>query len=301
MESVIVYNTPHLIAWDWRIAADLFLGGIGAGAFLLAVANSLRYKDKYPALSRTGAIISPIAMIAGILFMMSELGHPLRMAHTMTGFNVTSPLSWGGPLQGLLIAIGVIYAFLWLKPVADKARKAIGIIGIPVALCVAFYHGWLLSALTARPLWNSGLVTLLAILAAATTGTAAVLLVATLTGKARTGETPGWMVRDVRVFLVGALAMQAVAFAVWWLSMYGATAEAREAVVVAAGALGSKPWLLGVVVGLLVPILLQIVDMARGREETVAPSVGLTALTTVLILVGGFVFRFVVISGGQLS
>ena len=125
METSFLYNTPHLIYWDWRIAADLFLGGIGVGAFLVAVINSLFYKDRYASVSKVGAVLSPVLVIVGLIFMLSELGQPFRMWRTITGFNISSPLSWGGPFQGLLIAIGVIYAYLWIKPGPARLRKSI--------------------------------------------------------------------------------------------------------------------------------------------------------------------------------
>ena len=49
------------------------------------------------------------------------------------------------------------------------------IIGIPVALIVGAYHGWLLTIARARPLWNTGPAMVAAIVGFVTTGMAAVL------------------------------------------------------------------------------------------------------------------------------
>lgn len=311
MDSVFVYNTPHFVYWDWRIAADLFLGGIGVGAFLVAVVNSLYYKDKYPSVSKAGAVLSPLLVIFGMLFMLAETGHVFRLHRTITGFNVSSVISWGGPLQALMIGIGLVYAYLWLRPrPTTRLRNAVGIVGIPVAVLVAGYHGWVLAAIKARPLWNNGLIPVAALSGMLVTGIAAVLLALCLAGKssrrgpAQDPQAPvasEWMVRDFRRLLVATLVLHGVIVLAWWTSLSLGPAGAREAVAAAGAAYGPLLWIVGVGLGLAVPILLQVVEMARHQAQGGRVSVPLTILTAVLILVGGFIFRYAVVMGGQLS
>jgi len=313
METVFVYNTPHLVYWDWRIAADLFFGGIGVGAFLLAVVNSLYYRDRYPSVSIVGAILSPILVVVGLLFLLTELGHPFRLWRTLTGFNVTSPLSWGGIFQGLLILVGVVYAYLWRKPEWSGPRRLVGILGIPIALIVGAYHGWLLTIVRARPLWNTGPATITALIGFVTTGMAAVLLVLCLLPKSRLrvaesaapktvdrARPAPWMIRDFRRLLVGAMIVQGLTFFIWWISLYYGPADAREALVAANVAMGPLFWIVGIGLGLVVPIGLQLVEVVRSAGRGDGLNVPLTIATTVLILVGGFVFRYAVLIGGQL-
>jgi len=311
MESVFVYNTPHFVFWDWRIAADLFLGGIGVGAFLVAVVNSLYYKDKYPSVSKAGAVLSPPLVILGLLFMLAESGHPFRLYRTLTGFNVSSPISWGGPLQGLMVAIGLVYAYLWVRPrPTARLRRLVGIVGIPVAALVATYHGWLLAAVKARPLWSNGLTTVAALSAMLVSGIAVVLLALCVTGRAsRRGaqqdpQAPSasrWMVRDFRCVLLAALVLHGVIVLAWWTSLSHGPAAAREAAAAAGDAYGPLLWIVGAGLGLAVPILLLILEMVRHRTQSDRVSVPLTILTAALILVGGFAFRYAVVIGGQLS
>ena len=306
----MIYDTPHLIYWDWRIAADLFFGGIGVGAFLIAVLNSLVYKDKYPSVSKVGAVLAPIMVILGLILMVTELGHPMRMWRTITGFNVSSPLSWGGPFQALMVVIGIAYAALWLRPGSAKTRNLVGIIGIPIALVVGAYHGWLLTIVKARPLWNTGPATISALLGFVTTGMAAVLLVLCI--QHRNGRTAAeapteeggeasapWMIRDFRRLLVGAMIIQALTFFIWWISLEYGSADAQGALVAANVATGPLFWFVGIGLGLVVPIILQVqaIIVSKRLESLSMP---LTILTAVLILIGGFVFRYAVVIGGQL-
>jgi protein NrfD len=311
---LFTYNVPHLLYWDWRIAADLFFGGIGVGAFLLAVVNSLYYKDKYVSVSKIGAILSPLLVILGLIFLLTELGHPLRMWRTVPGFNISSPLSWGGPFQGLFIGVGIVYAYLWIKPGSVKLRNIVGVVGIPLALVVGAYHGWLLTIVRARPLWNTGPATISALLCFVTTGMAAVLLVLCLLPKSArqssgaSGQNPlakappvPWMIRDFRHLLVVAMIVQALVFFIWWISLYYGPTDAREALITANAAIGSLFWIVGIGLGLIIPIFLQVLEIVRHSSDANGINIPLTIVTTVLILVGGFVFRYAVVIGGQLS
>ena len=302
MIGVITYTVPHLMYWDWRIAADLFIGGVGVGAFVIAVLNSLYYKDKYPAVSKIGAVLSPILIAAGLLFLLAELGHPTRIWRTVTGFNVSSPLSWGALFQTLMIVVGAIYAYLWLKPGSSKAaRKFVGIVGLPIALIVGANHGWLLAISPARPLWNTGPATVTAMIGFATTGMAAILLVLCFKRKAPAAEQPAsaWMIHDFRALLVGALIVQTLSFLVWYVSLNYGNADAQAALVAANEAYGPIFWFVGIGLGLIVPVGLQLSEII-GKKDGTTHNVPLTLLTVVLILVGGYVFRYAVVMGGQI-
>ncbi len=302
MLGTITYNTPHLVHWDWRIAVDLFLGGIGVGAFLWAVLNSLWGKGKYPTVSKVGAILSPILVILGLLFMMTETGRPVRIWRTIGGFNVSSPLSWEGMLQGLLVGITVLHAFLWIRPTPAKLRNFVGIVGIPVALLVGAFHGRLLSALVARPLWNTNLVIIIAMLSFVTTGMAAVLLVVCLLGKKTTGQdAEGRVSRGACTILSAALALQVVALIAWWVRLSNGTADARDALATFSAAYGGAFWWVTIGVGLVVPLIVQLVAAAVRSKESPAINTPLTVLASILILLGGLVFRYVLVIGGQLS
>ena len=301
METFFTYNTPHLVAWDWMIAVDLFLGGIGAGAFVVAALTSLYYKDKFPQVSKIGAVLAPICVIVGNLFLVAEVGRPERIYRTIIGFNVSSPLSWGGPIQALIIAVGLVYAWMWFKPVSTKARNTVAIIGIPIALLVGTYHGWLLSMVTARPLWNTGPATVGALMAIATTGIAGVLLVVCLLGKQVFDTKAALMVHDLRKVLVVGLVLQCVTLFVWWISLYYGSIGGREALATANAAIGPLFWIVGIVAGLAVPALIQFVEILKQPKDTVHVNLPLMVLTAALVLVGGFVFRYAVLIGGQLS
>jgi formate-dependent nitrite reductase membrane component NrfD len=66
MDSQIVFNTQSGLMWDWRVALDLFLGGIGVGTYLFAVWLDWRFAGKYRRICQTAAWLAPIAVLAGL-------------------------------------------------------------------------------------------------------------------------------------------------------------------------------------------------------------------------------------------
>ncbi len=311
MESIVVYDVPHLVYWDWRIAADLFCGGIGVGAFLVAVLSSLYYKDRQPEVSRIGAILAPVFVILGLIFLLTELGRPFRLYKTVAGFNVSSPLSWGGPLQTIFIGVSVVYAYLWLKPGRERLRKIVGVIGVPFAVAVGAYHGWLLTIVRARQLWNSGPAMVAALIGFATTGMAAVLLVLCLMpllsrkaadeAQAARAAFDGSALGGLRNILVVLLVLQCFTFYIWWIGMFYGTTDRTVALATANAELGPLFWTVGVGLGLVVPAALHIGEIVLGGWKWNRLNTKLAIATSTLVLIGGFIYRYAVLIAGQLS
>jgi protein NrfD len=308
METIVTFNVPHLVYWDWRVAADLFFGGIGVGAFLFAVLVDWRYKGKYRRVCHTAALSAPIFVVVGLLFMLTEMGQPMRLFFTFTVFQPKSPLWWGGIFQTLLIVGMVVYAYQWSKPLAGSRRQTIGFVLLPIALIVGAYHGFLLSLIRARPLWNTGPTLVAAVLGFITTGIAAVMFIhlIRMMVAGRLSQTE-WVqeflsdMAEVRNILGLALILQVVTFFVWWISLQSGLAPAQTALNAANAAYGPLFWYGGIGLGLVIPLALGAYTVVYGGRAGVRLEVNMIWLTSGLILVGGFIFRLAVVLGGQMA
>ena len=108
------------------------------------------------------------------------------------------------------------------------------------------------------------------------------------------------MIQDFRALLVGALIVQALTFLVWYVSLNYGSADAQASLAAANEAYGPLFWFVGIGLGLIVPVLLQLAEIIGKKGADTAPNVPLTLLTAFLILVGGYVFRYAVVMGGQI-
>lgn len=143
----------HLL-WDIRVVLDLFLGGIGIGAFVLAsILYTIDY-EKYKIVCKTGFFMAPIFVAIGLIFLLLEIGRPFHAVIMLVSVNPTSILSWGGFLQGGFILLSLFIAFKIFKE--QTISNTLLFITMSLAFVVGIYHGALLSSF-GRSVWNSSL------------------------------------------------------------------------------------------------------------------------------------------------
>ncbi|MFA7083145.1 MAG: NrfD/PsrC family molybdoenzyme membrane anchor subunit [Arcobacteraceae bacterium] len=142
------------LLWDIRVVLDLFLGGIGIGAFILAAILYTIDAQKYKIVCKTGFILAPILVSIGLIFLLLEIGRPFHAIIMLISVNPTSILSWGGFIQGGFILLAILIAYKVVKK--QSISNAVLFITMTLAFIVGIYHGALLSSL-GRSVWNSSL------------------------------------------------------------------------------------------------------------------------------------------------
>ena len=140
--------------WDIRVVLDLFLGGIGIGAFILAAILYTIDYDKYNKVCKIGFLISPILVAIGLFFLLLEIGRPFHALVMLISVNPTSILSWGGFIQGAFILLSLFILFKIYKK-RDISNMLL-FITMTLAFIIGIYHGALLSSF-GRSAWNSSL------------------------------------------------------------------------------------------------------------------------------------------------
>lgn len=293
--------------WDWRVALDLFLGGAGVGAFLMAVYVDETMKGRYRRLCHTAALLAPILIGAGLLLIMSKMGRPLMLFLTYTDVNLTSPLWWGGVFQPILLVGSIVYFLKWESfQKGDSNRIMLGRVLAPVAVVVGVYHGMLLSVFVARPLWNTGPTVVASLLAFCSTGIAAVMLIHLYrmkrAGRLQDSEHVSKFLNNmvpIRNILFAVLLLQLGTYFLWWLSLSLGSLSDQQALRAASEAYGTVFWWIGIGLGVILPILLGAYAVAKGESRRPRMRIAVISLTSVLILVGGFFFRLLMVLGGQ--
>jgi hypothetical protein len=146
--------------WEDDIAYYFFLGGLSAGASLLAAGADL---TRRPALRRGTRVSAVGALVVGSFFLIRDLGRPERFLNMLRVFKPTSPMSVGtwilaayGPAIGTAAVSEVQPA--WLRRtlagrMIDGLARPAGLSAAALAPAVASYTAVLLSQ-TAVPAWN---------------------------------------------------------------------------------------------------------------------------------------------------
>jgi len=302
MEAKVTYDIFHLMYWDWRVVMDFFLGGIAVGAFLYAIGVMFYRKDDRLMSVKVGSMAGPIAMVAALSFLLAEMGHPTRIYKTFTGFNFTSTMSWGGAIQMCFIVLSIVFVVLLLCNISKTARWNIGIFAGFFALFVIVYQGFLLSFVTARPLWNAGAVSIVSVFLSINTGIAAVLLVTCLSKRAKVemqelispnGKSMNYI---VKFFLLISILAQLTTCFIWIITLVTGKADFVNAYHVLMHNYGYHFWIGVIGVGLIAPFITLAVLCIGKLKDCPIPF-----FVTIPILVGGFFFRYVLILAGQMS
>ena len=300
---------------DWPALIDVyfFLGGIAGGAFVIATIANLLDGERYRDVVRIGYYIAFLAVTPGPILLTVDLGVPTRFLHmlmvskpslaigmdavTVGPFHLKpfSPMNAGAwALLGFSLFAFLAALDVFLEHRGGRSmrtlRVVVGVIGGFFAFFLAAYPGVLLGA-TARPLFvGAHWLGALFLAVGASTGGAAIALVLSVLGGQR-GDALARLMRFTAFALIVQLA--ALALFVLTVSTTGSAGIARALAQLIAGSYGVPFWLGAVVIGIVVPLALQFAGVLRKT----APAI--TALMSVLILVGGFAVKYVIIAAGQ--
>ena len=302
---------------DWPILIDIyfFLGGIAGGAFVIATIASLLDRHRYQDVVRVGYYVALCAVLPCPILLIVDLGLPSRFLNMLMvakpsaaiGMNAVtagplhfkpySPMSagaWG--LMVFSVCAFLCAAEAWLAERRSRAfprvRLVAGVIGAGAGFFLAAYPGVLLGA-TARPLFvNAHWLGALFLAVGAATGSAAIALVL---GWLRGPAAHDALQRVMRVTSV-ALVTEMVTLGLLIVSVRAAGSVGVDAALsqLLAGPFSVTFWLGAVFLGAVLPLLLQLGAIGQRTSK-------MTALRATLVLVGGFVVKFVLIDAGQAS
>jgi len=172
----ILYNVEHQEAAGIFIAIYFYLTGISAGSFIVSTLAYVFGQTKFKPIGRIAVILATVVLILAPMALLIHVGRPFRAWRLFYNINFTSPISWGSFLLTLYPIDCIIYGYFIFKNNA-KMTKLFGTIGIPLAVAVHGYCGFILGFAKARHLWNTALMPILFLVSAIVSGVALVIFV----------------------------------------------------------------------------------------------------------------------------
>ena len=297
---------PSLQIWTWEVAMYLFMGGLTAGTMVFAASMILMKKDKEaPFATMRLALLAPILLSLGMTTLFLDLEHKLFVYRFYTSFQITSPMSWGAWILIIIYPISILQILSTLRNgypmfgsfvdrlsigrqvlnLCERYRREIALAAIPFAIALGIYTGVLLSAFGARPFWNSGVLGPLFLVSGMSTAAALVALLAV-----RRSEKELFTRIDLVLIFV-----ELTFVALFLINLATGSGQQIEALqIVMGGSYTFVFWAVFIGIGLLIPMLLEIMEL-RGMGKSIA------ILAPVLVLIGGYALRQVVLDAGQES
>ena len=296
---------PHLELWHWPISLYLFLGGLAAGILFFAAVFTILGKEKeMSGTVKRATIIAPIALSIGLVALMYDLTHIMYVWQLYMTIRLDSPMSWGAWVLMLVTPISFLWVlgyfkeyfpywswktgpFKWLGIIIDfinEHRVKMAWILIPSTILLGMYTGILLSAMNARPLWNTSILGVLFLTSGLSSGAAAII----------------WMSQSHAEKLLfskidlGLIILELFFITHMIISLYAGPEVQTQAVeVLVGGDFTVAFWGFVVILGLILPAIFEVLEISGFKIPVAIP--------VLLVLMGGLVFRFVMIDAGQLT
>jgi formate-dependent nitrite reductase membrane component NrfD len=273
--------------WKGLIGIYLFLGGVGAGAYIVAGAGSF-LGDTWANVTNAGLYISWPIVIIGMLFLAAHLGVPFKAPLAMAKVG-SSWISRGVWVLGIFILLSFIHFIAIYQ--GNTVPGILPFLGMMFAMFVALYTGALLSASKGFPLWQTSLLPILFMISGLLTGMLAVILaMVAIDSSAITAD----QMRKFAAIGAGLIMVELVAifFFLHTAWRYPNTREAAQKLVSKASFIFGD-----LILGLGVPLIICL--SVYFAISDVGSMVTAMTIASILGLIGGFLLRYGILSAGM--
>ena len=293
---------PVLHAWGWEIPLYLFLGGLVAGILVFSAVYFIRGKEnEYRTAVKFAPLFAPVFLGLGLGSLLLDLTHPLYFWQLFTNIRWESPMSWGAWVLNVIFPLSIIWAATWIKDVfpgwnwqfafIEKIidwlkgyRLWMAWVLIFTSVILGVYTGILLSAFNARPFWNTSILGPLFLTSGLSSGAAFIILLSKSHEEMKCFGKIDLILIMIELFLIIHLFMGFLA---------STEIQIQTAKLFLGGPFTAVFWVLVVGFGLVVPMMVELMEL-YGLKVPVK-------IAATLVILGGLLFRFVVMDAGQSS
>ena len=320
MNTIVSAFTFDSLVWDWLIAIYLFLTGMSAGMVLISIHLKRKVIDGKASANgiiKATAVLAPLGIITGLTILIFHLTKPLSFWKILVFFNPTSVMSMGV----ILFQVYMVILFTWIaimfkdelavllqklfkgrfdfvNPIVDKLAKfenALELLLALLAMMLAAYTGFLLSALKTYPMLNNPVLPVLFIFSSVSSGAAACLLLGIIGFKESfDSNCVKWIHGIERPVVVFELFVLLTFFT--GLIFGGGQKEVAAMAAIGSGFWASWFWYGVVGAGMLMPLALNFFVPAQSRHNK-----AFVLLVTSLSLAGVLMLRTFILYAGQMT
>lgn len=294
----VVYTVKHQLPLIMYIGQYFFFTGLSAGSFVISVVATLLGRKEFKPIGKITAILAPALLIIAPMNLIADLEQPLRFWHLMLYYNWTSPITYGSFLLTAYPIVGIVYAVMVYLNKQTPA-KILGILGIPLAISVHGYTGFILALAKARSLWNTAAMPTIFLVSAMVSGIGLVIIVAAIrwkwfdkkaTPEARAQDKK--LITQLAQFMAYVIMLDLFLIVSDILVLLTAHTDALEAgMLILTGDFAFLFVGVELILGALIPMVLVLGPTRKSLTAVVVASV--------LVNIGVYAMRFVMVIGGQ--
>ncbi|OGP62390.1 MAG: hypothetical protein A2170_01340 [Deltaproteobacteria bacterium RBG_13_53_10] len=275
------------------IATYFYLTGLSAGSFIISTMAYGFGMVRFKPLGKIGVVMATLLLMVAPIILLVDLEQPLRFWHLILYLRVTSPITWGTFLLSLYPMNCMVYGYFMFK--GDLRRtKIFGLIGIPLALMVHGYTGFILALGKARVLWNTAIMPPIFLVSAMVSGLAMMILVVIVKDFIlwRKKEPDRPLIYALGNLMMASILLDLILIGIDLSVLLTSTTEAYKAALMLLSGRFSLLFL-GIEVGLgaVLPLFLLLFPFTKR-------SIPVFALASLLVMVGIFAMRCIMVIGG---
>jgi len=293
MDVNIIYNVEHEMPLGIPIATYFYLTGLSAGSFIISTLAYGFGMLKFKPLGKIGVVMATCLLMIAPMILLIDLEQPFRFWHLIIYLRITSPITWGTFLLSLYPMNCMVYGYFMFK--GDlKRTKIFGLIGIPLALLVHGYTGFILALGKARVLWNTAIMPPIFLVSAMVSGLAMMILVVIIKDFIiQRGKEPNRdLIYALGKFLVASIVLDLILIGIDLSVLLTSTTEAYRAAVMLLDGQFSFLFLgVELLLGAIIPLFLFLSPFTKRWVPAYA-------LASVLVMVGIFAMRCIMVIGG---
>ncbi|MBS7637510.1 polysulfide reductase NrfD [Candidatus Bathyarchaeota archaeon] len=294
--------------WGILIATYLFLGGMAGGAYIIGAWSDLFGKGKYEVLARSGAYTSLISILAGLVFLILDLKRltvaPFSVLNAYIHFPV-SIMSVGTWIISAFTVVALLTTLLWLLNGNRILIKFLEILGMVLGFSTTAYTGILLSYARGRPFWGSPLLPWLFTVSGILTGLGLTVIGISIIAKImprldrnffeffEQRSKVSQMFKSIEEYSIVPTFLEILVVILFIGTVWGTNGSFA----LVFGDLSAFFWIY-LVIGLLVHLVLSLYNYIKSVEENTIIFGSLVGFA--LVLIGGFILRYVILIAGQL-
>ncbi|MCK4817149.1 polysulfide reductase NrfD [bacterium] len=293
MDTQVLYNIFHQDAFGLNIAIYFYLTGLSAGSFILSTLAYGFGLSQYKSLGKVGIVLATVLLVVAPFFLLIHIGIPYRAWHLFVYLNMASPITWGSFLLVLYPINCIIYGYFMFKG-NMKLTRIFGLIGIPLAVSVHGYTGFILAFGKARALWNTAIMPILFLASAIVSGIALMILVCIIKDRFFSKEKK---IDHKLIFNLSKLLAWTIVFDLFLVGsdLLVLVISHSDAQAAAHLILGGKFSILFLLVENLLGKILPFILLAVPRFRRLTTVI----IASILVVVGIFFMRYIVVVGGE--
>lgn len=293
MDVNVIYNVEHEMPLGIPIATYFYLTGLSAGSFIISTMAYGFGMAKFKPLGKIGVVMATCLLMIAPMILLIDLEQPLRFWHLILYLRITSPITWGTFLLTLYPMNCVVYGYFMFK--GDlKRTKFFGLLGIPLALLVHGYTGFILALGKARVLWNTAIMPPIFLVSAMVSGLALMILVVIVKDFIiQKGKNPNRdLIYALGKFLVASIVLDLILIGIDLSVLLTSTTEAYKAALMLLNGQFSFLFLgVELAAGAIIPLLLFLSPFTKHWIPAYA-------VASVLVMIGIFAMRCIMVIGG---